>query len=206
MKEIFQIITLGILSFHTIQVKAQEKFANYESSYFSKVYDIQISLKENDDFSLWFDAFSFDKLHKDGGVKIKKDNYQNFTTAMQEAKIKYEEWLKTAKENNIKELTKNMTMSSLCDGYFLYGTKWNFQFDVKLRFEFRILESNGIVKNLLLVKTGELKSSSNEFMTVDGFVLVFSSTKEIDDFISVISIEKISAFQNKPKKEELFKD
>jgi hypothetical protein len=43
-------------------------------------------------------------------------------------------------------------------------------------------------------------------MKVDGFVLVFTSTKEIDDFIGSVSAKKISSFQNKPKKEDLFKD
>ncbi|NBV91055.1 MAG: hypothetical protein EBR91_02665, partial [Flavobacteriia bacterium] len=91
-------------------------------------------------------------------------------------------------------------------GYFLYGNEWNFQFLVNLKFDFKILESKGEIKYLLLVKTGELQSSSNEFMKVDGFVLVFSSSKEIDDFTSIISTEKITAFLNKPKNEDLFKD
>jgi hypothetical protein len=43
-------------------------------------------------------------------------------------------------------------------------------------------------------------------MKVDGFVLVFSSSKEIDDFTTIISPEKITEFLNKPKNEDLFKD
>lgn len=77
---------------------------------------------------------------------------------------------------------------------------------VNLKFDFKILESNGEVKYLLLIRTGELQSSSNQFMKVDGFVLVFSSTKEIDEFTAAISTEKITEFVNKPKKDELFKD
>ena len=57
-----------------------------------------------------------------------------------------------------------------------------------------------------LLRTGELQSSSNQFMKVDGFALVFSSSKEIDDFVNAISPEKITEFLNKPKNDALFKD
>jgi hypothetical protein len=77
---------------------------------------------------------------------------------------------------------------------------------VNLKFDFKILESKGETRYLLLIRTGELQSSSNQFMKVDGFVLVFSSSKEIDDFIAAISTEKITEFLNKPKKDTLFKD
>ena len=43
-------------------------------------------------------------------------------------------------------------------------------------------------------------------MKVDGFALVFSSSKEIDDFVNAISPEKITEFLNKPKNDALFKD
>ena len=149
---------------------------------------------------------SLDKIHGEGGIFIDESKYLDFLNALAEAKIKYEEWLKTAKENNVKELDKTMTIKSKVGGYFLYGSDWNFQFLVNLKFDFKILESKGETKYLLLVRTGELQSSSNQFMKVDGFVLVFSSSKEIDDFTTIISPEKITEFLNKPKNEDLFKD
>jgi hypothetical protein len=204
--QIHQIITLVALVFTSTNVKAQEKFSTYENTLFQKTYPIQISVKEKDDFSLYIDAFSFDKIHSDGGITIKSKKYQDFINALTEAKGKYEEWVKTANENNIKELDKSMNISSVVDGYFMYGSKWNFQFGVFLKFDFRVREIGGKVQHILLVKTGELQSSSNQFMKVDGFALVFTSTKEIDDFLAKISMDKINEFQNKPKKEDLFKD
>lgn len=204
--QVHQVITLFALLFTATNVKAQEKFSTYENSFVQKTYPIQISVKEKDDFVLYVDAFSLDKIHSDGGITIKSNKYQDFLNALTEAKGKYEEWVKTAKENNIKELDKSMTISSVVDGYFLYGTKWNFQFGVFLKFDFRVREIDGKVQHILLVKTGELQSSSNQFMTVNGFALIFTSTQEIDDFLSKISMDKIKEFQNKPKKEDLFKD
>lgn len=190
----------------TIQSNAQEKFTTYDNTYSEKTYDIQISSKEKEKFSLYIDAMSLDSSHEKGGITIDQKQHLDFLNAIVEAKVKYEEWVKTAKENNVKELSKTMTIKSKAGGYFLYGSKWNFQYLVNLKYDFKIIESKGETKYLLLIKTGELQSSSNQFMKVDGFVFVFSSTKEIDDFTTAISIEKITEFINKPKKEALFKD
>ncbi len=200
------ILTSILIIVTTLQIKAQEKFATYDNTYAEKSYEIQISSKEQEKFTLYIDAMSLDKIHNKGGITIDQKNYPEFMNALAEAKLKYEEWVKTAKENNVKELNKAMTIKSKSGGYFAYGSKWNFQFLVNLKFDFKILESNAETKYLLLIRTGELQSSSNQYMKVDGFVLVFSSSKEIDGFTSVISTEKITEFLNKPKKEALFKD
>jgi hypothetical protein len=199
-------LAIGLLATMTLKSAAQERFTSYENSYAGKTYDIQISAKEKEKFTLYIDALSLDKMHDKGGISISQKNHQDFLNAIAEAKIKYEEWVNTAKENNVTELDKTMTVKSKAGGYFLYGTKWQFQFSVNLKFDFKILESNGETKYLLIVRTGELQSSSNQFMKVDGFVLVFSSSKEIDDFSNAISIDKITEFSNKPKKEDLFKN
>ncbi len=200
------ILTISLFVATALQSKAQEKFTTYDNTYVEKSYDIQISAKEKEKFTLYIDAMSFDKMHEKGGISIDQKQHQEFLNALSEAKLKYEEWVKTAKDNNVKELSKSMTIKSKAGGYFLYGSKWNFQFLVNLKFDFRILESKGETKYLLLVKTGELQSSSNQFMKVDGFALVFSSSTEIDDFVKAISTEKITEFTNKPKKDDLFKD
>ncbi len=202
-----KIVTAVVILLFSTKIKAQEKFNTYENSFVKKTFQISISGTDTTKFSLYIDAFSFDKINSDGGgITIKESHYQNFTDAILEAKGKYEEWVKTAIENNVKELDKEMNISSIVDGYFLYGRKWNFQFGVFLKFQFRVREIGGKIEHILLVKTGELQSSSNRFMKVDGFALIFSSAKEIDDFLTKISMSKIKEFQNKPKKEDLFKD
>lgn len=42
-------------------------------------------------------------------------------------------------------------------------------------------------------------------MKTNGVVLVFTSSKEVDDFINTISLNKITEFLSKPKKEAIFK-
>ena len=38
------------------------------------------------------------------------------------------------------------------------------------------------------------------------FVFVFQNEKEIDDFVNVLSVDKVKEFMNKPKSTDLFKD
>ena len=202
-----KITYLGIIAFMLIglNLKAQEKFTTYDNIYVKKTYDIRLSSKDNDNFTLYIDAMSLDKLHETGGFIVDDKKYQGFVDALNEAKIKYQEWEQTAKANNVKELDKEMPIKSKAAGYFLYGSDLHFQYLVNLTFDFKILESDGEIKNLLIVRSGKMQSSSNQFMDVDGVVLVFSSAKEIQEFVDSISLEKIKEFKNKPKSEDLFK-
>jgi len=98
-----------------------------------------------------------------------------------------------------------MLIKSKVAGFFLYGSDWHFQFIVNLTFDFKILESGGEVKYLLIVRSGKMQSSSNQFMDVDGVVLEFTSAEDIREFVDSISLNKITEFKNKPKAEDLFK-
>ena len=188
-----------------LNVKAQDKFTTYDNSYAKKTYDIQISLKDNDKFTFYIEAMSLDKLHEKGGFMVDDKKYQGFIDALNEAKSKYQEWEQTAKSNSVKELDKEMPIKSKVAGYFLYGSDWHFQYIVNLTFDFKILESDGEIKYLLIVRSGKMQSSSNQFMDVDGVVLIFTSANEIQEFVDSISLNKINEFKNKPKSEDLFK-
>jgi hypothetical protein len=206
MKQLMMIALMMCSTLISFEGHSQEKFTTYNNKYGgNETYNIQISSKDKDKFTLYIDAMSLDRLHSKGGMMIDEKQHQEFLNAISESKIKYEEWVKTAKENNIKELDKSMTVKSKVSGYFLYGD-WNFQYVVNLTFDFKVLESKGELKYLLIIRTGELQSSSNQFMKVDGFVLVFSSVNEIDNFTNEISTQKINEFINKPKSKDLFKD
>lgn len=187
-----------------LNIKAQEKFTSYYNVYTEKNYEIQLNFEE-DSFWLWIDALSLDQMVTKAGFLVKKENYQGFISALKIAIIKYQEWVKVAKENNVKEFDKEMPVTSEVAGYFLYGSDWYFQFNVFLDFDFKILESNGEIKYLLIVRSGKMQSSKNEYIDIEDVVLVFSSAKETLDFLNSISLEKIETFKNKPKTEDLFK-
>ena len=180
----------------------QEKYTTYDNLYGEKTYEVSISQEDNGKYTLYVDMMSMDNLLESGGVMITEKEHSQFLSTLNEAKVKYTEWVNTAKENNVTDLSKSMSYKVKVGGFFQYGSKWNFQYVVNLTFDFRIV--NG--KNLLIVRTGELTSSSNQYMTHDGFVFVFQNEKEIEEFINILSTEKVVEYMNKPKSTDLFKD
>ena len=202
MKNLKMMMTLMMCSAMTIITFSQEKYTSYDNVYSGSKYDVQISSKDSTSYKLYVDMMSLDKLSKSGGVMLDENAHEKFISTLLEAQIKYEEWIKTANVNNVTELDKTMTLRTKVSGYFLYGSKWNFQFVVNLTFDFKIIDG----KSLLIVRTGKMTSSSNQFMTNDGFVFVFSSTEEITEFLDVLSKDKITEFITKPKAVDLFKD
>lgn len=84
----------------------------------------------------------------------------------------------------------------------IYGN-WNFDFGVKLTPRVKSIKNEMV----LIVKSDEIQSSSNQCMKNDGFYLVFSSAKEIEEFISKIDIEIVKEhFRKKNKSADIFKD
>lgn len=199
---ILSIYALFLMGFNTF---SQDKFTTYDNTYISETFEIAVSSEGENDFTLWIDALSLDRLYEVGGIKVTRSQYKSFIDGLKEARTKYIEWVKVAKDNKVDKLTKNMDIRSNVGGYFLTGKDWHFQFLVELSFQFRVLDNKGFIRYYLLVKTGEMKSSSNEYIDVDGVSLVFASGDEIDDFLSVITLDKIAEFLKKPKDEDLFK-
>ena len=203
MKNSITFITLCLFILTSMESSAQEKFATYDNTYIGETYDIKLSLEEEE---LFIDAVSFDELYDKGGIKISKKQAPDFLNAIAEAKTKYKEWVKVAKENDVLELNKSMDIKSKVGSYFLYNREWKSQLSVELNFDFQILEVEGELIYLLNISTGELRASSNDNLFVNGFSLIFCSENEIEAFTNEISRQKIEAFIAKPKEKELFKN
>jgi hypothetical protein len=203
MKNSITFITLCLFIITSMESSAQEKFATYYNTYIGETYDIKLSLEEEE---LFIDAVSFDELYDKGGIRISKKQAPDFLNAIAEAKTKYKEWVKVAKENDVLELNKSMDIKSKVGSYFLYNREWKSQLSVNLNFDFQILEVEGELIYLLNISTGELRASSNDNLFVNGFSLIFCSENEIEAFTNEISRQKIEAFIAKPKEKELFKN
>ncbi len=205
MKKLKTMMALIMCLILTLSTFGQEKYTFYDNIYSGNRYDIEIESKDTTKYktrySLYIYMMSLDKLSKSGGIMVGEKGHDEFVTTLIEAQDKYNEWVKTAEENNVLEIDKTMSLKTRVSGYFLYGTKWNLVSIIDLTFDFKII--NG--KNLLIVRTNRMASSSNKFMTHDGFVFVFSSTEEITEFLDIISKNKIIEFIGKPKNTDLFK-
>lgn len=201
MKNLKTMIITLMMCLMTAVSFGQEKYTTYDNLYNEKAYEISISHEENGKYRLYVDMMSMDRLSEIGGIIITEKNHDLFLTVLNEAKDKYTEWATTAKENNVTDLSKLMKYKVKVVGFFKYGSKWNFQ-EVNLNFDFMIIGGG----SFLTISTGKLTSSSNRYITHDGFVFVFQNEKEIDDFINTLSVDKVKEFMNKPKTTDLFKD
>jgi hypothetical protein len=158
-----------------------------------------------------FSAYVFGKVSdsskRTGGLLIKDNKIEKFLECLNTIKIKYIEWVQTAKSNNVTKADKGFDICSFPNNvgaFFSYGD-WQFS-QCKPYADFKVFtDSENKTDYMLIVRTGKLVSNTNQFMDVDGINFVFTSVEEVENFINLLSPEKIKAFVSKPKTEELFK-
>lgn len=191
-----------VLLLLSIGTKAQETFTTYSSEYFNKKYNIDISsTKKKDVNRFWIDCASADNTSKEVNFLLYSSDIPSFLTFVDSLRNTYVKWVKTAMENNVKDLTKDLKFSfSKGTAAFSYGD-WQFDNNVKLTARFKVIDE----KHLLIVESGELQSGSNQFMKSKGLYIVFSSKQEFDQFLKSFDLVKAAAFINgKNNKEDLF--
>ena len=186
---------------------AQDSFTKYYMTYGQGYYDIEISQKSVKDYTLYIYGKSYDKLGGEGGISLDSKKHQLFLESLKIAKEKYIEWSEIAKTNNVKGFNKDVNTRCNASAYFDYANKWHFDYSTPLKFYFLVTEGEDIEPtNVLFIATGELKSSSNEYIDHDGFVFVFMNLEELTEFEEKISLKSVTAFIEGPKPEDLFKD
>jgi hypothetical protein len=193
-------IILTTMMAATAVLHSQMDYEKYSMNQTSKSYKIQVTEKGE----LYIDIMSLDPTSREAGIILKKNKSEDFILCLQEAKSKFTEWKQIAVQNGVKKLRKPIECGCSVSSYFSYG-KWQFDFSVYPEFAFLVLESGGTVTYSLVVNTGELQSSSNQFMDSDGGIIVFMSEKEVDSFISKINPAAVEKFLAKPKADDLFK-
>ena len=186
-------------------VNAQVEVASYKTSYWpeKEKYKIEVSDEKGEIDKIWIEAPTLDKTSREGYIIIDAKKLPDFIEYLKLGKSKYEEWSKTAKENNVTELNKEIEPAKRFNttAAFKYG-KWQYDFSNNLTAKFLILKD----KTLLTISTGNLQSSSNQFMKNEGVILVFSDADEIQQFIDQLDLAKFTELiKSKDKKEDLFK-
>lgn len=191
----FSLALLPIVSF------TQDLIGTFEMPYFSETPTHNIRATEKGDF--YVECASLDKLIKNGGITIDAKKLADFKAALTAARDRFVEWSGVAIQNGVTELTKEMEISSpSIQGYWLQG-EWHFDFSQALTYRFTILKDG---KHVLVVTTGKLQASDNQFMDHDGMALAFTSAAEIDALIAGLDPAKVTAhFEEKKKKADLFK-
>jgi hypothetical protein len=179
-------------------------------------YDIFIDKKGVDDFLITIQAIEKEitsyvhignqddshSLPRRSGIMITKNQLKGFVSNLTYAKEKYNEWVAVAKANDVLYLDKRIDLKSQpMATYFYFDGKNEIQVNRRLIFNFGIINfpasSNDILYSLTF---GDFDNLNMRFL------LTFSSSKEISDFINLLSLNKINTFLNKEELlEELFK-
>lgn len=186
---------------------AQDVIDTYEMSYFESkpTYNISASEVEDGKTSFYIYAASADRYSDAVALIIKSEQLEKLKSVIDSAKVTYENWVKTAKENNVTELDKEISIDKVTFKCGFFTSSWHFDYSVQLTSRFKILSSGECV--LILENKSKLVSGSNKYIDSDGFFMVFTSSDEIDSFLSKLTLESVNAhYEKKSSKEDLFKD
>ena len=175
---------------------AEDKISEYYSSIWKETYRIEASQPKNGKFEFFIYCHSFDAIHKKVGFSINSKDVEDFTSNLLSVKSKFLEWGKTAQQNNVDEYSKEFDIRfKSVDAFFLYGSEYKFAFNIRLKPKFMIIKG----KPYAVFNSGKLVASSNRFMDVKGFSLVFSNADEFDEFIKALDVDNVL---NKDSKEK----
>ena len=139
-------------------------------------------------------------------IAFKDSKLDSFVSGLKKMRDKYIEWSKTAKENNITSMTKEMDYPFEPTGFgavFLYGS-WHsadgFCYNMKPHF---MVKDGG--KTIAVVFYQSVKASTNEY--IEGEVsLVFQNTQDFNSLITKLSDGTLKAkIANEKKQKSLFK-
>lgn len=182
----------------------QENLSSYNSSYFSKKFDVMVSKPDGKGkFSYYVDCSTYDTGSKNINLIIKNEEVENLVSFVNETKALYLKWKQTAIENKVSELDKPVESKKIVLSVGFYYGSWHFDFSANITARFKIV--NGT--HLMLIESDKLVASDNQYITNKGLVIAFSSEKEFDDFIKVFDKNLVDNFFNsKNSKESLFKE
>ena len=195
MKKILMALMLCLVS---ICGFGQKTIGTYHNNYFDKDCYVQYSEKTNK----YYIQIVGETKTRDCNFAV--EDLDNFRVSLTEAKNKYVEWVKVAKENNVTKMIKNMNIVFSKGTFSWYETKWYFNFYAIPEPRFLITSDGDCL--LLLFCGKEFKSSSNEYITENAY-WVFSSVAEIEELENLISEETLKKFkENKEQNDTTYYD
>ena len=180
---------LAFAIFSNLALFAEDKISEYSMSYFGEeMYDIEVSKVKNGSFEFFIYCQPKGSTKKIG-FSLKSKKVEEFCHQLNSIKPKFAEWSKTAKDNNVTDYDKKFDIDfSSVDAFFLYGSKWCFTYNIRFKPYFKVTKDGDC---LIVFNIGELTASSNRFMSSKGFMMVFKSEEEIDEFIKALDIQKV---------------
>ena len=135
----------------------------------------------------------------DVGVIMTSKDRVRFLLFLNECSNKFTKWAKVAKDNNVKELVKDINTLSL-DGYFRYASEWRFG-TANLRARISIVD--GEAKWYIYIP--KIIDDLNEYIDSEAS-LFFVTPTILREFNLYLDEERINSFiSSENKQEDLFK-
>ena len=194
MKKIILVLCLLTL---ILPIKAQQKVGEYTNSYVSKTFSIE-AVEKNNKIEVVYIGISTDHKSRPAYIIVKGEDLELFKTALELARDKFSEWKKVAKENNITEMSKEMSINFPKVTVAWHGTKWWFSFGNKINFRFLILDDGEMVAHW----TSKVTSSSNRYIE-EYIYFAFANEEDFNGIINQLDGQRIlnELFKNKNKSE-----
>ncbi len=202
-------VVLILLMIWNLSIFSQETINKYEMSFFK---DLPIefaikagSYKNEKTFKFYIEAISQDSYTNDVELIIKSKSLDKFKSNLLLSRKKFKEWKEVSEKNNVKKALKNIKVKRMnINARFKKYGEWHYDHMVEPIFKFTILKGKPV---LIIMNKFKLKSNKNQFITSDGFYIIFTNVDEINDFISKLDKYKAIKVLSKMKSENtLFKD
>lgn len=141
-------------------------------------------------------------------LQLNEKNYIAFMEMVNLSRTKFIEWSKVAEQNKVNDMTKEIKKN---EKDILYYQEASFEENGKLHFAklgtisyyFRVLNGKAF---LVFTNILDLSATQNSYIKNKGYTLAFNSVNEIDDFITMLDLTKITDFLNGTSAtQELFK-
>jgi hypothetical protein len=183
---------------------SQENLTSYNSSFFSKKYDVMVSKPDaKGNFTYYVDCSTYDTGSKSLSLLVKNNQVEEFITYINEIKTIYITWKQTAIDNKVVDLDKKTDSKKITLGVAFHYGSWHFDFSANISARFKIINN----KYLMLIESDKLVASDNQYITNKGMVIALSNEKEFDDLIKVFDKSlSDNFFEKKNTKENLFKE
>lgn len=178
-----------------------EELGKYSMSYFKGMaFDVSTTdPKPNGDFTFLIQVAGEHK-HDHVYFAVERKNIQEFKTTLEKIRDKFIEWEKTAKENNVTDISKNFPYSLTKVDIAWIGREWWFSFGNRITPKFMVFKDGSCA----MVFVDEVKSSTNEYITQQVY-WVFQTKSDFDSLIQYLDTSVVDRMnEDKSQKMDLF--
>lgn len=183
---------------------AQENVSNFQLSKRVRLFNVAAGEPDKTgDFEFYIDVNTYDGVDRVGNLILSVKDLAAFKSVLNTLKETFSRYIKTAKENNVKELNKEIPIKPFkFAASFKVGSTWHFDFTVKSTADFLITKDGSYI---LTFQSDRLESSDNKGVYSGGIGISFYEESDFDSVINALSIQKVKDYYgDKAKKTKLF--